>query len=132
MSNIKLSVLDLRIWVHLGCSDHEKFHPQLVSLNIDLMFNQIPKALYTDNLEDTICYLKLTEDIKSFCKGKRFNLIEYLIENIRQVIEFSLGDNKSLISSINITLNKVSPPVSDVHGGVSISYISPILEEKKI
>jgi hypothetical protein len=45
---LKLSILDLRIWVHLGCTEQEKFNPQLVSLNIELYFKSLPEGARND------------------------------------------------------------------------------------
>jgi dihydroneopterin aldolase len=112
----------LRIWIHLGCSDEEKFYPQLISFNINLDFNSPPKGVSTDSLEDTICYLRLVEAIKAYCKNKRFNLIECLTESIYKLIEQLLLPHYNLIASIKIITHKVSPPVEDVYGGVVFTY----------
>jgi dihydroneopterin aldolase len=118
----KLSIFDLRIWVHLGCSEQEKFHPQLVSFDIDLIFKTIPNAVITDKLEETICYLGIAEKVKSLCKNKYFNLIEHLSYNIYKVINESLNENRLFIELINVTTKKISPPVPGINGGVSFSY----------
>lgn len=118
----KLSISDLRIWVHLGCTDQEKFHAQLVSFTIDLVFKAPPKAIASDRLEDTACYFKIVQDIKSLCQRTPFNLIERLTADVYKAIDVSLGDQKSLISFINVTTHKIAPPVQDVHGGVSFTY----------
>jgi len=120
----KLSILDCRIWIHLGCSEEEKFHPQLVSFDIDLFFKAIPIGASSDNIEDTICYLKLTEIINNFCQNKRFNLIEYLTYDIYKIIVSSIDQN-SLLSLIKVTAKKISPPVPNIHGGVSFTYSGP-------
>ena len=112
----------MRIWIHLGCSNEEKFHPQLISFNISLDLNSSPKGSSTDNLEDTICYLRLVEEIKAYCKNKHFNLIECLTESIYKLIEQLLLPHHNLIASIKIVTHKVSPPAPDVHGGVVFTY----------
>ncbi len=112
----------MRIWIHLGCSNEEKFHPQLISFNINLDFNSSPKGASTDSLEDTICYLRLVEAIKAYCKNKRFNLIECLTESIYKLIEQLLLPHYNLIASIKIITHKVSPPVEYVYGGVVFTY----------
>jgi len=38
MSACNLLISDLRLWVHLGYSAEEKYHSQLVSVNIDFTF----------------------------------------------------------------------------------------------
>ena len=48
----KLSILDLRIWVHLGCTEQEKFNPQLVSLNIELYFKKNEEFAESSDKDD--------------------------------------------------------------------------------
>jgi len=127
----KLSVLDLRIWVHLGCSDQEKFNPQLVSLNIELYFKSLPEGAKNDRLEDTVCYSDLVQNVKSFCQNRKFNLIEHLTTEIYRVVEDSLKQHRSLVSFICVTGHKISPPVPDIHGGVTFTYCDGLSSKKE-
>ncbi len=115
----KLSILDLRIWVHLGCSDQEKFNPQLVSFNIELNFKTLPEGAINDRLEDTICYYKLVQNVKAFCQNKKFNLIEHLAIAVHKLVDESLNQHRLIVDFINVTAHKISPPVPDIHGGVT-------------
>jgi len=126
----KLSILDLRIWVHLGCSDQEKFNPQLVSLDIELYFKSLPEGATSDKLEETVCYSQLVLNVKSFCQNRKFNLIEYLTAEIYKVVEESLNPHRSLIASIKVTGHKMSPPVPDIHGGVTFTYCDGLSSKK--
>ncbi|MDE5056158.1 dihydroneopterin aldolase [Wolbachia endosymbiont of Drosophila bicornuta] len=78
MSACNLLISDLRLWVHLGYSAEEKYHSQLVSVNIDFTFKSHHLGLTTDRLEDTICYLEVVQSIQSLVQSKQFNLIEHL------------------------------------------------------
>jgi dihydroneopterin aldolase len=91
-------------------------------VNINLTFKTPPVALTTDKLEDTVCYLEMTEKIKSLCQSKPFHLIEYLTFNIYKTIEQALKEKNHMIDLINIEVCKVAPPVPDLHGGVSFTY----------
>lgn len=126
MGVCKLAVRDLRLWVRLGCGDEEKYHTQLVSLNIEIGFKSLPKGAKTDELEDTICYLELVEAIKAHCKDRSFNLIERLTSEVHNIVESSVAGNE-IVDYINITTHKVAPPVEGVHGGVFFTYGSPKL-----
>lgn len=121
-SSFNLAISDLRVWVHLGCREEEKFHPQLVSIDIELDFANIPDALINDKLEDTVCYSEVTQVIQALCKDKRFNLVEHLTYEVHQVISKMLRDKVSIVSSIKVSLCKVSPPVPGIHGGVYSVY----------
>jgi 7,8-dihydroneopterin aldolase/epimerase/oxygenase len=125
MTNInlaKLIISDLRIWAHLGCSDQEKLHAQLVRFDIELLFNSLPQGALTDDLKDTVCYFDVVEDIKAFCAGKRFNLIEHLSYSVCKNVLEPLMSHKPYISNINISARKMSPPVEGVYGGVAFTY----------
>ncbi|MFU7502667.1 MAG: dihydroneopterin aldolase [Candidatus Tisiphia sp.] len=118
----KLSIIDFRIWVHLVCTEEEKVHPQMVSFNIDLCFKVCPQGAYTDNLKDVVCYLKIVELITVFCQGKCFNVVEHLTESIYKAIFDYLNSFQHLIQLIKIEIRKVSPPVPNIHGGISWTY----------
>jgi dihydroneopterin aldolase len=113
-----LSIHDLRIWVHLGCSDEEKFHPQMVSFSIDINFKTLPAGAQTDSLQDTVCYLDLVTIITRQCQEKKFNLVEHLAKSVHEKIAASLSAHIHQLQSITVTLHKISPPVPGVHGGV--------------
>ena len=117
-----LSINDLRVWVHLGCSDEEKFHPQMVSFNIDINFTHAPPGVNTDLLQDAVCYLNLVETVTQHCHKNRFNLIEYLAQSVHEKISDLLALHINQLQSITVTLHKVSPPVPGVHGGVKWTH----------
>ncbi|MDF3048329.1 MAG: dihydroneopterin aldolase [Candidatus Midichloriaceae bacterium] len=120
----KLVIADLRLWVHLGCGEEEKLHPQMVSFDIEVLFKNPPKAIANDCLEDTICYAKLVQEVKAVCAGGRFNLVERLTGDVHASIKNYIANQKCLVESINVTVCKISPPVPDVHGGVFFTYQS--------
>ncbi|MDR2831623.1 MAG: dihydroneopterin aldolase [Rickettsiales bacterium] len=125
-----LLISDLRVWVHLGCSAEERFHPQLVSINIDFTFKNPPLGLITDRLEDTVCYLEIVQSTQSLVQSKQFNLIEHLTHDIYITINNLLIQKKHIISSIRVTTHKVAPPVPDVHGGVCFTYCNALQEQE--
>ena len=120
----------MRIWVHLGCSDQEKFNPQLVSLNIELYFKSLPEGAKNDRLEDTVCYSDLVQNVKSFCQNRKFNLIEHLTREIYKVVEEPLKQQRSLVAFICVTGHKMLPPVPDIHGGITFTYCDELSSTK--
>ena len=121
----------MRIWVHLGCTEQEKFNPQLVSLNIELYFKSLPEGARNDKLEGTVCYAALVQKVKSFCRNRQFNLIEHLTAEIYQVVKDSLKQHRSLVTFIGVTGHKMSPPVPDIHGGVTFTYCDDLSSTKE-
>lgn len=124
-SNFSLLISDLRIWVHLGCGEEEKIHPQLVAVNIELIFGEMPEAIFSDNIEHAACYLVISNAIQDLCKQRRFNLIEHMSFEIHKVVSGAVTDKARAISLIEVSLHKVSPPVPGLHGGVHAIYSAP-------
>ncbi|MCC8417616.1 MAG: dihydroneopterin aldolase [Rickettsia endosymbiont of Bryobia graminum] len=121
----------MRVWIHLGCSDQEKFHAQLVSFNIELEFKSLLKGTKTDKLEDVICYSQLVKHIKSFCQNKKFNLIEYLVVKVHTALSKSLLQYSDIIKYLTVTVHKISTPAPDLHGGAIFTYCSNIRGESQ-
>ncbi len=121
----KLNISDLKLWVHLGCSEQEKHHPQCVSFNVSITSSSKLKATYSDNLDDGFCYSKATKLIKELTSKKRYNLIERLACDVYDILWQRLKDLGFADSILSITVTKLSPPVRDIHGGVSFTYDGP-------
>lgn len=121
-NSCKLTISDLRLWVHLGCSEQEKYYPQCVAFNVSITFSKNLKALSSDNLYDGFCYAKATKLLKESLAKKRYNLIEYLASDVYNILQSSLKKLGFTDSSLSVTVTKLSPPVSDIHGGVSFTY----------
>ena len=107
--------------MHLGCSEQEKHHHQCVSFNISINFSANPKATISDDLEDTFCYGDATRLIKKTIQNKHYNLIEHLAAKVHNLLKDSL-EKQNFNASLSVTINKLSPPVEDIHGGVSFTY----------
>ena len=112
-----LAISDLRLWLHLGCSEQEKFLPQPISLDIQIEFNSCPEGVQDDNLDGVICYAVLTKKIKEFCEIRRFNLIENVAASVHSIISKVVVDAK-----ITVKATKIKSPVESIHGGVSFTY----------
>ncbi len=121
----------MRVWAHLGCSEEEKLHPQLISITLEFHFNSPPLGMRTDRLEDTLCYLKTVENVQILIQNKRFNLIEHLANSIYEVISDLVKTENQDLLALKVIVHKVAPPVPGVHGGVSFSCSgSPQQREK--
>ena len=94
----------------------------MVSINVDIYFKKAPKGSETDKLEDTVCYLKLTQEIIKYCKKHSFNFIEHLGKSVHNVIYEKASSNKALIQGITVEIHKLSPPVPQLQGGVKWTH----------
>lgn len=79
-------------------------------------------AAFNDRLEDTVCYFGLVQFIEENCKDKRFNLVEYLTQTVYGLVCEYTSSFSDLISQVKVKTNKKSPPVRNVHGGISFVY----------
>ena len=104
-----LFLSDVEIYVSLGCSEQERAHKQMINFDLELEFNQVYSASDSDNLEETICYYTLRNNIQQFCDDISCNLIEYLAKQIYLFIE----KNYSNITIKYLKLIK-KPPVSQI------------------
>lgn len=81
-----LFLKNLQIYVNLGCSDEERDNKQLINIDLELLFPENFTASNTDDLEETICYYTLRNQIQNFCNEMKCNLIEYLAKQIYNFI----------------------------------------------
>ncbi|NIY58932.1 dihydroneopterin aldolase, partial [Francisella orientalis] len=93
----------------LGCSEEERSHKQMITLDLELEFSQNYNASNSDNLKETICYYTLRNNIQRFCDNISCNLIEYLAKQIYLFI----GEKYRDITIKYLKLNK-KPPVSQI------------------
>jgi len=111
----QMSLHEISSFVHLGCSAEERIHPQEIRIHLDLFFAVTPLACKTDQLSDTVCYAKITNNIIQACKGQHFQTVEYLAQHcfrtIREIIDREI--------KMRLIVTKVRPPVSALQGGVS-------------
>lgn len=118
----KLSIKDLRLWVHLGCSLEERANPQPVSITLKLYFTEPPLGLTTDDLADSVCYFKIVELVQKLLSDRTFNLVEHLTLTIHEAVYKHLESISQEKVTLKVIVNKLSPPIPNLHGGVSFSY----------
>ena len=106
---------NLRLMVHLGCTAQERNDLQPVDINIWLKFAKSPKACTSDSLVDTICYDKLSQNLKATVRNKNFCLIEHLTQVLYDEVKSQVGS----IAQIRLRVQKIRTPVCDLRGPVS-------------
>ncbi len=108
-----LLIQDLSLQIKLGCLQEERSSPQEVRINLEFRFPKPPIAVQSDNLEDTVCYAKISSALQSYCEDKEFKLIEKLAHDLKYVVENIVGNDLA----ISLTVHKVKPPVQNLLGG---------------
>jgi len=89
--NSQLILEKLNLHVKLGHSIEERSLPQWVSVQIKLGFDNLPPACINDQLNDTICYAILADELQQFCDDHSFKLIEALAYQLYQFLKMKLS-----------------------------------------
>jgi 7,8-dihydroneopterin aldolase/epimerase/oxygenase len=100
--NSQLILEKLNLLVKLGNSIEERNLPQWVSVQIKLEFGSLPTACINDQLNDTICYAILADELQQFCDDHSFKLIEALAYQLYQFLKKKLSEIMN--NQINIFL----------------------------
>lgn len=104
--NSQLILEKLSLKVNLGYSTEERSLPQWISLHIQLSFTKLPLACINDNLNDTLCYANLTDDLQNFCNGRSFKLIEALAYQLYQFLKKKISAVISEQNNIFLCITK--------------------------
>jgi dihydroneopterin aldolase len=109
----RLSLRDLVLWVHLGCSEEERSKRQELRLSAEFLFQRMPAAALTDNLKDTLCVGEVASLLAEHCETKTFHLIEKVgLEAYRLCKDKAAG-----LAQVRVKVHKVCPPLERASGG---------------
>ncbi len=118
MNYQKLQIKDYVLSVHLGITEQERVIPQEVRLTIDILFLEPVGSCVTDSIENTVCYDKLTTEIRTYIGTNHYKTIEYLSKKIFDLTKKQIPQsNKTLIH-----IHKVNPPMPHIVGGTHFTY----------
>jgi dihydroneopterin aldolase len=114
---MRLSISDLKVWVHLGFSPEERYQSQLVSLDIHLFFSD------NEILNDVLSYSKIVRYIKMLSESKPFSFMDHLTamlhEGIKNLLSYELKHSNVVSGlsffSIEVNGHKLDPLVPEAH-----------------
>jgi dihydroneopterin aldolase len=113
----QLNIKDFKLSVKLGWPKEERLQKQTISLDIDIVFQQPPKACQTDKLDDTVCYHDLVKRIEAVTRERSFFLIEHLSAFIYEQIKPLFPLSANIVVHITKT-----PKIDNLAGGMRFSY----------
>ena len=116
MKNPLLQINELELGVFLGLPNEERARRQVVKLNIEVAFPDVPDACKTDDINDTVCYHELINSLRSELEEKTFHLIEHLTQEVYNTLAKLLPEN----STIAVSLTK-HPQIQGL-GSVTFHY----------
>jgi len=78
-------VRDLELLCFIGIYDHERETRQRVRLNLDLAVIEGDIKTVADNIENVVCYEKITAAVRDVCTKRHINLVETMAEEVASV-----------------------------------------------
>jgi dihydroneopterin aldolase len=113
-----VSLNDLMMKVNIGVTEEERNTVQDIKISFKLFFKTPPLACETDDLNDTVCYHKISGIVEEHCKANKVKLLEYLClqlhKRVREVVDSSI--------KIWIKIEKCNPPIEGLVGSTSFEY----------
>ena len=99
-----------------GCSEEERQQSQPFIVDAEL-YMDLSKSGNSDNIDDTVDYVRIFKEIEKIVTGQPRNLIEAVAEDIAT----TLLEKFSLIDSVKLTIRKPKPPVVLPFSGAAVS-----------
>ncbi len=112
-----LKIKDHQVWTHLGCTTEEQKFTQPVSFTVEIKLHKNLEGANSDQLQDTIDYVMLTDAIKKVAEVKAYHLIEHLCFEV----SLKLADILKQIwiqGTLIVQVHKLRVPVENLMGGV--------------
>ncbi|NVK19758.1 MAG: dihydroneopterin aldolase [Methylocystaceae bacterium] len=72
-------IRDLVLMCSIGVYDHEHVAPQRIRVNLDLT---VSESHHNDNIDNVVCYEKVSNKVRDIVNGDHTNLCETLAEKI--------------------------------------------------
>jgi dihydroneopterin aldolase len=107
-----LEVLDIPIYMSLGCSVQEQSQPQKVLVSLKFCCENYTTAEASDNIKDAICYVSTSELVEKICTDKSYHLIEHAGHQI-----FTILKERYPSCKVQVRFHKVQPPHRLLQGG---------------
>ena len=114
----KIIMKDLHFFGYHGLLPEETRLGQRFIIDLEL-YVDMKKAGDTDDLNYSVSYADVFEDVRELAEGDPFKLIEALAENIASVI---LG-KYSLIKGLQVTVKKPEAPVNGIFDYFAVEII---------
>ena len=114
----KIIIRDLEIYAYHGVLSEEKIKGQTFVVSAEL-FLDLREAGMTDDLEKTVNYALVCEDIRNTMTDCKYDLIEAVAENIADTILMKYDK----IKSVHITISKPQAPIDMTFDTVCVDII---------
>lgn len=112
-----LTLNGLHLSVFLGIYPEEKIKQQRVHIDAQFRFSEPPSGCQTDRLDDTYCYDKIINYLKTKLAERRFQLLEHLTQTLYELLKAYFPVPVAL--SLRVTKQ---PRIPELTQGVTFEY----------
>jgi dihydroneopterin aldolase len=116
--NSVVSLNDMQLKMNIGVTSEERDLPQDIKVSFKFFYKEFPMGCNTDNIDDTVCYHKVSDIVSNYCKSNKVKLLEYLCFKLHKEIKKITPDDVTLW----IKIEKCHPPIEGMLGGTSFEY----------
>lgn len=109
-----LTIHDYELFINIGVGESEREKKQRILFSIDIAFQDVPKASVTDDIEDTICYHKVCDQLRDF-NDRSFKTLEALAQE-----NFTFIQNIFQPSNVKLKITKF-PDIANLRGSISFT-----------
>ncbi len=113
-------VRDLVVDTFIGVYDFEKDNKQRVRLNLDLAVFEGDVSSVADDIQNVVCYEKISNEVRAVCDNGHTNLVETLAEEIA-IVCLSHGQ----VRSVRVRVEKLDVFADAASVGVEIERFNP-------
>jgi dihydroneopterin aldolase len=82
---VKISIVELEVFYHIGVTDEERANPQRLLISVDMSYD-FSSAAMSDRIERTINYFDVSQDLLKYGEGRSWRLLEKLAANVADLI----------------------------------------------
>ena len=111
---ITIYLKNLLFFSHHGIHEEETIVGNDFEINVSVSFDETEKIL---SLDQTINYVEVYNVIKEHMKKP-----SRLLETVAMQIAEEVYNNNSRIKTINISINKLNPPINNFTGSVGVTF----------
>lgn len=108
-----VGIADLRLAVRIGETPGERSQEQEISISVEFRFLQPPTATRSDRISETICYGRLSTDLRDLVKNREFHLIERLANDVY----LACAKAANRMAKVAVEIRKIKPPIEGLLGG---------------
>ncbi|QLK85312.1 dihydroneopterin aldolase [Staphylococcus sp. 17KM0847] len=116
--NDKIFLQGLEFYAYHGALSAENEIGQIFTVDIEMKVD-LKQAGQSDQVEDTVHYGEVYEDVRKIMEGNAVNLLEHLAERIAMCI----NSHYNRVMETKVRITKKNPPIPGHYQGVGIEIV---------